>query len=318
MRSLPGTLERTGVPNPILQLAPARPLLAVRLVVLIEVHGLVVVLGRRRLVEQAAPPLAEPRLAVRRAERHRLLARGDAASASGASSTPESSSTLLALLLLLDQARHRRVPAQRLGRAPRRLPAHAGDLGLEVVERRLAAGGPGAQRGGDAGDGAGGDVAQGRHARHLHALVRRVELRGQQARVHGRDDEVLERALRGQGEGAHQAGVAEGVLIVWVVVAVASGGAADAAGGPGEGEQRELPQLGGLGVVEGGQARRGGVRLVGAVAEDLEQGEVGGQLRRSGGEGLDLRCLEQLGEDKGARGGRRADDEVGGGAGRGC
>jgi len=65
------------------------------------------------------------------------------------------------------------------------------------------------------------------------------------------------------------------------------------------GERRQV--LGGGGGVVG---------CVGAVAEDLEEGKVGAVLW-GGGEGLDLRGLQELREEVGVwcRGG--ADDEVG-------
>lgn len=55
---------------------------------------------------------------------------------------------------------------------------------------------------------------------------------------------------------------------------------------------------------------------VGAVAEDLEDGQVGGILRVGGGQGLDLGRLKQLGEEVGAGVGGGADDEVSDLAGR--
>lgn len=55
---------------------------------------------------------------------------------------------------------------------------------------------------------------------------------------------------------------------------------------------------------------------VGAVAEDLEEREVWAVFG-GGGEGLDLRGREELGEDEGVLGGGCAGYEVGGGAGGG-
>lgn len=56
---------------------------------------------------------------------------------------------------------------------------------------------------------------------------------------------------------------------------------------------------------------------VGAVAEDLEEREVEAVFG-GGGQGLDLRGREELGEDEGVLGGGCVDNEVGGGAGGGC
>jgi len=48
--------------------------------------------------------------------------------------------------------------------------------------------------------------------------------------------------------------------------------------------------------------------------EYLEQGEIGGVFGRLP-QGLDVWCLEELGEDIGVRGGGSLGDQVGGGAG---
>lgn len=55
---------------------------------------------------------------------------------------------------------------------------------------------------------------------------------------------------------------------------------------------------------------------IGAVAEDLEDGQIGGILWVGRGQSLDLRCLEQLGKEVGAGMGGGADDEVSDLAGR--
>ena len=56
------------------------------------------------------------------------------------------------------------------------------------------------------------------------------------------------------------------------------------------------------------------VGLVGAVGEDLEEAKVRGILWRLG-EGLDLWCLQEFGEDVGVRVRGGLGDQIGGGAG---
>lgn len=77
-----------------------------------------------------------------------------------------------------------------------------------------------------------------------------------------------------------------------------------------------MPELEELGIVEGGEG--GGLLVggIGSVAEDLEEGEVVAVVG-GGGEGLDLRGREELGEDEGVWGRGGADYEVCGGAGGG-
>lgn len=183
-------------------------------------------------------------------------------------------------LLLLHQAVHPLVPRAALGSALGDVLADGGDLGLELVERRLAAAGPLAQGGQERGHGARGQVAQGRDAGDLDLLAGRVELGLDEARVHGRHDRVLELPRGGEAELLDQGGVGQGGVVAGV------------------GEDGELPELEGLGLVEGRQALRRGVVCVRAVAEDAEEGEVRGEVGL-GGEGLDLGRLEELCEEKG-------------------
>lgn len=96
------------------------------------------------------------------------------------------------------------------------------------------------------------------------------------------------------------------------------GGVGEVGAVAGEGEEGQLAELEGLGVGQRGQARRGGVVVVGAVGEDAEEGVVGAVARVvGGGEGGDLGRLEELGEDEGVGGRGCLADEVDGGAG-GC
>lgn len=120
----------------------------------------------------------------------------------------------------------------------------------------------------------------------------------QQAGVDCGDDEVLEGAGRAEAEGGLQGRVRQ-------VGAVAR-----------EGQEGELAELEGLGVVERGEVRRRAVDSVGAVGEELKEGEVGEELWAAG-ESLDLGRREELGKEEGVRVGGRAGYQVGGGAG-GC
>ncbi len=54
-------------------------------------------------------------------------------------------------------------------------------------------------------------------------------------------------------------------------------------------------------IVEGREVGGGGVVVVRAIAEDLQEGEVGG-IVSGRGQGLDLRCGEEFGEDESVRG----------------
>lgn len=76
-----------------------------------------------------------------------------------------------------------------------------------------------------------------------------------------------------------------------------------------EGEEGELAELERLRGVELGEGRCGFVVGVGAIAEDLEEREVR-DVFLGAGEGLDLRCCEELGKDKGVGVGGCAGDEV--------
>lgn len=180
--------------------------------------------------------------------------------------------------------------------------AHLRHVRLERLEDGGAAARPGVQRGAHLGDvGVGAQVAQRRDADDLHALPRRVELGVDEPRVDGRGDERLELRRRVEAQAPAELGVGE-------VLAAARGR---------EREEAELAQLEALGVAERRQAGRRLVRLVVAVGEDAEQGQVRLQLRVGGRDGLDLRRLEELCEyvRVGRRGGSL--DEVGGRAGRG-
>lgn len=174
----------------------------------------------------------------------------------------------------------------------------ARNLGLEVGEGGGAAARPLAQRAQHRGDGARGEIAQGRDGGDVDGAIPRVELGVDEARVDGADDEVLDGAGAGEAEALLERDVGQ-------VARVA-----------GEREQGEQAELQGLGLVEGGQARGGGIiARVGAVGEDLEEPQVGdvvGGLR----EGLDLRRLEKLGEDVGVGVRCRLGYEVGCCAGR--
>lgn len=78
----------------------------------------------------------------------------------------------------------------------------------------------------------------------------------------------------------------------------------------GEGEEGELSELQRLCVVESGEGGGGGLVVgVGAIAEDVEESERGGIFVR-GGECLDLRCVEEFGEDEGIRGAGGSGDEI--------
>lgn len=137
----------------------------------------------------------------------------------------------------------------------------------------------------------------------MDGAVAGVELGVDEAGVDGAHDEVLDGAGAGEAEAPLERGVGE-------VARVA-----------GEGEEGELAELEGLGLVEGREVPAGGggggVLRVGAVGEDLEETEVRGVVGRPR-EGLDLRRLEKLGEDVGVGVRCRLGHEVGGGAGRRC
>lgn len=179
---------------------------------------------------------------------------------------------------------------------------HIGDVCVQVVEELRAAVGPGAQRRNHLRHGARRQVTQGSDLCHLHALPGRVELGVEEAGVYRRRDEALELLGRGEPQRLLQA-------VICQVGAVA-----------GERQQAELAQLERLGIVEGRQAAAaaaGQVGLVCAVGEDAEEVEVREEVG-VGGEGLDLRRLQQLGEYIGALGGGGPFNEVGGGSWRGC
>lgn len=146
--------------------------------------------------------------------------------------------------LLLD----RRLDAlqQRLLPPPLRLPLrrplpHARNLGVEILQRVVAAGGPGAQLGVQGGHAAGGEVAQRGDGGDGDARGGGVERAGDEVRVDGRDEQVLEGARRGDVEGLAEVGVGE-----------VRGGRG------GEGEEGEELELGGLGVGERGERGFGG------------------------------------------------------------
>jgi hypothetical protein len=66
----------------------------------------------------------------------------------------------------------------------------------------------------------------------------------------------------------------------------------------GQGQQGELAELEGLCFVERGEVGGGVVIGVSAITEDFEEGKVGRMLCGFG-EGLDLWCLQEFGEDEG-------------------
>lgn len=161
--------------------------------------------------------------------------------------------------------------------------ADACDLGFEVAEGRFAAAGPGAEGGDHGRDGAGGKIAEGGEGVHLDDLTVGVEGRVEEAGVDCGDDEVFQGAGGGEAEGGLEGCVGQ-------VRAVA-----------GQGQEGELAELEGLGIVELGQAPRcrgGLVGGVGAVGEELEEAEVRFEVGGLG-EGLDLRGLEELCEEEG-------------------
>lgn len=189
------------------------------------------------------------------------------------------------------------IPLPLVVRLARGLPLDVGDVCLDLGQRGVAPLAPVVQGGDDAGDGAGLDVAQGRHRGHLDDRSEGVQLGVEKARVDGGDDEVLDLAGRGEAEVLLQGRVGEVLLVA------------------AEGEQGQLAELERLAVVEVGQVRGRRVRGVEPVAEELELGEVGLVLGGAG-EALDGGAGEELGEDVGALGRRGVRDEVCGCLGR--
>ncbi len=133
---------------------------------------------------------------------------------------------------------------------------------LDVLEDAGAAVRPAAQGGAHLRHVVGAQVPQGRHTGDLHALPGRVELGVDEARVDGRGDERLELPRRVEPQALAELPVGE-------VLAAARGR---------ERQQAQLPQLEALGIAEWWQVGRRLVRLVVAVGEDAQQGQVRLQL----------------------------------------
>lgn len=284
-----------------LQLPPTRPLLAGRVAVIIQVHGLIVVVDTlcQLLHAPLAPTAPRPTLhstttttpsstttASAQASPRRSAT---AEPSSRAPSTPRRAALARAgdvagvLALGLDHGLEGPVPVPLVGGGPGGLLLDAGDGGLDLGEGGVTPRRPPLQRGDDGGHGGGLDVPQGRDGRDLDDAAQGVQPRAQQAGVDGGDDDVLDLARGGEAEVPLQGGVRQVVLV------------------PAEGQEGELAELERLGVVEGGEVGGGLVVGVEAVAEDLEVGEVGCVLRRVG-KGLYLWRDEEVCEDVGGRG----------------